>query len=81
MSKQTIIAFIGVCYPLTSLNDKRPKRLLVIPYRLLLVPTRNKDSDLFTKKRIVEKIISLLENNKKLCSNYELTFDSAEETI
>ena len=30
------------------------------------------------KKWIVERILSWLDNNRRLCRNYELTFDEAE---
>ncbi len=33
------------------------------------------------KKWIVERIFSWLDNNRRLCRNYELTFDSAEEMV
>jgi putative transposase len=33
------------------------------------------------KRWIVERTFSWLENNRRLCRNYELTFDSAEEMV
>ena len=34
-----------------------------------------------SKKRIVEKTYSWFDNDRRLCRNYELTFDSAEEMV
>ena len=33
------------------------------------------------KRWIVERSFSWLDNNRRLCRNYELTFDSAEEMV
>lgn len=56
------------------------KRSSAISFRLLSVHIRNKDSDSF-KKWIVERTFSWMDYNRRLCRNYELTFDSAEEIV
>lgn len=33
------------------------------------------------KRRIVKSTFSWIDNNRRLCRNYELTFDSAEEMV
>ncbi|KAA6317559.1 hypothetical protein EZS27_032299 [termite gut metagenome] len=33
------------------------------------------------KRRIVERTFSWFDTNRRLCRNYELTFDSAEEMV